>query len=421
MGQEEVSHLHNHSAPIRLEARTQKRVRALLAAVVLPLVALTLVGLIFLWPGKVALIGSQRQLVANSTEVLAEVTDLSPVSCLSLVGGVSDAQEVCATLLETREIVSVHVPPEIRQGLRVGDKLRVLRTSGAVSNQGAEGSTGLPSKVYIYLDMYRTFPLAILALIYVLVVVAVAWHKGILALAGLALSVTVIVFFVVPALMSGSSPLLVTLVGVSAMILASVYVAHGISIKTTTALLGTYFGLVVTTLAAFTATRWLHLTGTGEEIASVHNYFPTISLASLVTCGMVIAGLGALNDVTITQASTVWELYETNPARSRWAIFSSAMRVGRDHIASTVYTLSFAYAGTALPMLMLVMLVNRSGIDLVTSGQISEEIVRTLIASMGLVLAIPVTTGIGVLLLPHKREQEENNVVRSRSIRRKNG
>lgn len=130
---------------------------------------------------------------------------------------------------------------------------------------------------------------------------------------------------------------------------------------------------------------------------------PALGLPSLFICGIVVAGLGALNDVTITQASAVWELDETDPQMPRRKLFSRAMRIGRDHIASTVYTLAFAYVGTALPTLILAMLSQRPFLELLTVSQIAEEIVRTLVASIGLVLAIPATTAVGTFLVKFVR------------------
>ena len=121
-------------------------------------------------------------------------------------------------------------------------------------------------------------------------------------------------------------------------------------------------------------------------------------LRGLFLCGVVLAGLGVLNDVTITQASAVWELRSSAPEASRRVLFSRAMRTGRDHIASTVYTIAFAYAGAALPVLLLVQVYRLSLVQTLTSGQFAEEIVRTLVGSIGLVLAIPLTTAIATLV-----------------------
>jgi uncharacterized membrane protein len=184
------------------------------------------------------------------------------------------------------------------------------------------------------------------------------------------------------------------------MMFAAVYLAHGISVRTTTALVGTVVGLVITTLLAAWGTDAGHLTGTGTEGAyGLTVLVPGLSLSALLLCGMVIAGLGALNDVTITQASAVWELHASSPTAPARTVFTRAMRIGRDHIASTVYTLAFAYVGAALPTLLLVALSDRSRLDTLSAAEIAEEVVRTLVSSVGLVLAIPVTTAIGALVV----------------------
>ena len=105
--------------------------------------------------------------------------------------------------------------------------------------------------------------------------------------------------------------------------------------------------------------------------------------------------------MTITQASAVWELRAASPQASRWEIYAGAMRIGRDHVASTIYTIVFAYVGTALLVLMLLSIYDRSIFDLRSTEQLAEEIVRTLVTSIGLVLAVPVTTALGVLV-PHR-------------------
>ena len=116
-------------------------------------------------------------------------------------------------------------------------------------------------------------------------------------------------------------------------------------------------------------------------------------------CGIIIAGLGVLNDVTITQASAVWELYELSPGMSARRLFTGAMRIGRDHIASTVYTLVLAYAGAALPVILLFTLAGRQVGDVVTTEQVAEEVVRTLVGSIGLVLAVPLTTALAAVVV----------------------
>jgi uncharacterized membrane protein len=178
------------------------------------------------------------------------------------------------------------------------------------------------------------------------------------------------------------------------------YFAHGFSARTSTALLGTMFGLAITALLAAWATDAANLAGVGShDAATLTNISDNISISGIILCGLIISGLGVLNDVTITQSSAVWELWELAPETSARQLFTSAMRIGRDHIASTVYTIAFAYAGAALPVLILVMLYERPLGDALTSAELSEEVIRTLVGSVGLVLAVPVTTLIAVLVV----------------------
>jgi uncharacterized membrane protein len=160
------------------------------------------------------------------------------------------------------------------------------------------------------------------------------------------------------------------------------------------------FGLAITALLAWWATSAANLAGVGNHDATtLINTSANISISGVILCGLIISGLGVLNDVTITQSSAVWELYELAPNSSARKLFTSAMRIGRDHIASTVYTIAFAYAGAALPILIIVMLYDRPLGETLTSAELSEEVIRTLVGSIGLVLAIPVTTLIAVLVV----------------------
>ncbi|MCU1565294.1 MAG: YibE/F-like protein, partial [Pseudarthrobacter sp.] len=195
-------------------------------------------------------------------------------------------------------------------------------------------------------------------------------------------------------------PLLLALVGSTVIMIGVLYFAHGFSARTSTALLGTMFGLGITALLAAWATGAANLAGVGNhEATTLVNTSANISISGVILCGLIISGLGVLNDVTITQSSAVWELYELAPGSSARKLFTSAMRIGRDHIASTVYTIAFAYAGAALPILIIVMLYDRPLADTLTSAELSEEVIRTLVGSIGLVLAIPVTTLIAVLVV----------------------
>jgi hypothetical protein len=182
------------------------------------------------------------------------------------------------------------------------------------------------------------------------------------------------------------------------------YAAHGFSARTTTALVGTLFGLILIALLGWGATRWAHLTGVAAEDDYVlAAAAPNLSLTSVVMCGIILAGLGVLNDVTITQASAVWELADgqdpDGEGRRQRRLFSRAMRIGRDHIASTIYTIAFATAGASLSVLLLIAVYDRPLLQVLQTEQFAGEVIRTLVGSIGLVLAVPLTTAIGVAVV----------------------
>src|SRR3954465_1907171 len=222
---------------------------------------------------------------------------------------------------------------------------------------------------------------------------------GLLALVGLAFAFAVLLVFVLPALLDGASPTWVSLVGSAAIMFVVLYLAHGFSARTTTALLGTLFGLALSAVLGSLAVGVTRLTGfSSEDVVQLQQFDPTLDFSGLVIAALVVAGLGILNDVTITQASAVWQLHETDPGMTWRQVYRRGMAIGRDHIASTVYTIVFAYAGAALPLLLLFEIYQRPAGVVVTGSLVAEEAVRTLVAGIALVLAVPVTTAIGALV-----------------------
>jgi uncharacterized membrane protein len=414
---------HSEPAPAALAAR--KRANWLLAAVLIPLTLLTLAAMVMMWPsgnktdlklaspyaaapGVTFDTGTiQRVVVESCTQGSAQGGGAQPGTGQDTSGqkpaGQGSAQQGSDCTFAYTEPdkggnpVKVVINPDVAKshGVKVGDDIRYLNLSNA---QGASAGQGAPA--YIFVDFVRTLPIILLALLYAAVVIAVARWRGLRALIGLVGAYAVLVTFMLPGLVEGKPPLLLALVGSTVIMIGVLYFAHGFSARTSTALLGTMFGLGITSLLAAWATDAANLAGVGShDAATLANISDNISISGIILCGLIISGLGVLNDVTITQSSAVWELYELAPETSARQLFSSAMRIGRDHIASTVYTIAFAYAGAALPILIIVMLYDRPLGDALTSAELSEEVIRTLVGSVGLVLAIPVTTLIAVLVV----------------------
>ncbi len=284
-------------------------------------------------------------------------------------------------------------PPEPGQPKPVaGDNLRIVRQ---VDQQGATS--------YGFYDYERTWPLIVLAAAFALVIVAVARWRGLLAMVGIVVAFLVLVVFMLPALRDGAPAVPVALVGSAAILYAVIYLAHGVSLRTSAALLGTLTSLLLAALLSWAAIGLAHLTGLSEEQNNVvAAYMGNVSITGLLLAGFIIGSLGVLNDVTVTQASTVFELAAVDQTSQR-AVFLSAMRVGRDHIASTIYTLVLAYAGSSLPLLLLFSVANRSLGDVLTSESVAIEIVRSAVGGIALALSVPLTTAIATALATSAR------------------
>ncbi|MFC3298724.1 YibE/F-like protein [Arthrobacter agilis] len=404
------SHLHattsanatGDSEPSASTIATRRRATVLLSIILVPLGVVTLIAMVLLWPsgdrGSISVANpyATAEGVRFDVGTVREVGEADCPSSQPTVAAGGPAQT--CTIAYTRpaqggDLVPVEVTPELAQtdAVQAGDRIRYLDLSAVMQGGAAP---------FVFVDFVRSVPIVALAAVYAVVVIAVARWRGLRAIIGLVGALVILAQFILPGLVEGAPPLLLGLVGSIAIMYGVLYFAHGVSARTSTALLGTVFGLGVTALLAAWATDAAHLTGVGNENAyALVNASDQLSISSIILCGLIISGLGVLNDVTITQSSSVWELYELAPHTSGRRLFASAMRIGRDHIASTVYTIAFAYAGAALPILILVSLYDRALLDTLTSGELAEEVVRTLVGSIGLVLAIPLTTLIAVLVV----------------------
>jgi uncharacterized membrane protein len=272
--------------------------------------------------------------------------------------------------------------------LAVGDDIRISRQ---VDDAG--------TTTYAFYDYERTWPLAALAIVFALVIVVVARWRGLRALVGIVVAFGVLVVFLLPALLDGAPAVPVAVVASAAILYAVIYLAHGVSLRTSAALLGTLVSLLLAAVLSWGAIEFTHLTGLSEDQNNeVAAYLGQVSITGLLLAGFIIGSLGVLNDVTVTQASTAFELAALGDGASRREVFVGAMRVGRDHIASTVYTLVLAYAGSALPLLLLFSVANRSLGDVLTSESVAIEIARSAVGGIALALSVPLTTGIAALL-----------------------
>ena len=363
-----ASHVHSELP------KASERTTTILSVIVGVVVFLTAMGAAAVWPDDFSFRGSLPSTIEGARWVSATIVDVnSDGTVTATINGEEDnGPQDLATLSDPTIVLSP------------GDHVRALE---------------LPNGELGFSDFERASPMLLLFVVYVVLVIGIAWWRGIGALLGLAMAFGVVAFFTVPALFDGGNPLVIGLVTGSGALFALLYLAHGPNARTTTAYLGTLAGLAVTAALAVWAVDSSKLLGFWSEDGMHLELFSRgVSLQGVVICGIVLAGLGVLNDVTVTQASAVWELKAARPDLGWWSLFLRGMRIGRDHIASTVYTIAFAYVGAALPTLMFIALYSESIGRVLTTSDIAEEVVRTLVGSIGLVLAVPLTTLIGAFV-----------------------
>ncbi|WP_445330513.1 YibE/F family protein [Streptomyces sp. GSL17-111] len=409
------THHHGPAAPV------SRHLRTVIAAVLIPFATAVLVGLVALWPGGAPEGEDGRTGVGFDRQTQeARVTKSEEVDCADVNAQQQDGDAATAgpcRLLTVEVTTGPHVGRTFTEVLTPDATRRPDTGQGVVVAYAPQAPEELQ---YSIVDIEREFPMILLAVFFALVVVAVGRLRGLLALVGLAVTFGVLTLFILPAILQGSNPLLVAVVGGSAVMLVTLYLCHGLTARTSVAVLGTLISLVLIGLLGSLFIDWAELSGnTDDQTALVHSLYPDIEIRGLLLAGVLIGSLGVLDDVTVTQTSAVWELKQADPTASRRGLYSAAMRIGRDHIASVVNTLVLAYAGAALPLLLLFSIAEAGVGRVATSELVAEEIVRTLVGSIGLVASVPVTTGLAALVVSAGLGREDAGLRRAPRGRRR--
>src|SRR5918992_2726126 len=372
------------------------RTRRTLAAVAAILAIATFAGILLLRPQG----STKSDLAARGVSLPAEVYEGRVLS-------VRDAP--CPGTLPEQNIVCSRISVGMREGPDGGRTVSIERpqTEGAI-RYGAGDDVVLayepnapPELRYRIVDRERTSPLLWLTVLFAGAVVALGRLRGVAALTGLVATFLVLLLFVLPSILDGRSPLMVSVVGASALAFLALYLAHGFDPKTTVALLGTLASLILTAILASVFVEAAQISGLASEEATIIRIGAAqIDLSGLILGGVVIGALGAIDDMTVTQASAVWELRTANPLMSGADLVRSGLRIGRDHVAATVNTLFLAYAGASMPLLILFILSQQSLVTVANGEVVATEIVRTLVGSIGLVASVPITTWLAAHIAP---------------------
>lgn len=367
-----------------------------LLRIVVGLSVLAVAGIAVLWPRAAPDVvedvedvepGQTTELVDAVLLEVAEVPDPFEDDFALLPDAVNVA--ITARLEDTGETVTFEMIDDTGQLFAAGQRVRLAAIE-------------MPEQpvTYAVADFRRERQLGVLAALFLGAVIAFGRWQGVRAIIGLGLTFLLIIGFIVPAILGGRSPVAVALVGALAIMIMTLYLAHGYSRKTTAAVVGTAAALALTGVLAVVFVAAASITGFTSEDARLANLtVGGLSLQGLLLAGIIIGGLGVLDDVTMSQSSTVFELHRADPQAGFAQLTRGALNVGRDHIAATVNTLFLAYAGAALPLLILFATGIDGFFDILTSEIVAVEIVRTLVGSLGLIAAVPITTALAAALV----------------------
>lgn len=398
-----MGHGHSHvgEAP---QVEIGNRARVALISFLAAIGVLAVAGLIWLWPSG-AQVEAATQVVGDAPGVTYEMATITEVvdgceysiyeglPCLTAHVHVDTGEDAGST--QFIELAG----PSAQAGLRTGDTVEVARIP---TDQGP---------LYSYSGTDRMPVLITMGLLFFVAVVAVARWRGFFAIVGLGFAAFVLMGFMLPALIVGKPGMPVAIAGSIAIMYVVLYVAHGVTYRSSTALAGTIIGLLFTTGLGAVAVQAARLSGFADETDfDLGQLVLGLDFQQLLMCAIIIGGLGVLNDVTITQSSAVFELRAAAPEMSRTQIWRHGMRIGRDHIASTIYTIVFAYAGSALSVLLLLFFTNRDAMGLLRTEMFAGEIVRTLASAIGLIVCVPITTGIAALTVGPARQKPDTAV-----------
>jgi len=327
--------------------------------------------------------------------VPAQVTQILDQGQIDLSGHVQTYQVAQVNILSGKY---AGIPMQIDYGRR---QLRTNDYLLSVGDKVIVSISKTPDNVVnaYFVDFIRTTPLLWLFLTFSASIIVISQWKGFRALVSMLFSLVVIVSYIIPHILSGEDPLTVSIIGSAVLLGTSLYLTYGWNLKTHSSVLGMIFVLILTGALSWVFVLSARLDGSGDEnsLYLLQTLQTSINLRGLLLGGYIIGALGVLDDLVTTQASAVFELHYANPTFKFRALYNSAMRIGQDHVAATVNTLVLAYAGASLPMLLLFSLAHGDYGYLVNFSFIAEEIVRTLVGSLGLIAAVPLTTIIAIL------------------------
>ena len=374
-----------------------RRVRMLLAAALIPIALATLIGLWLTWPGDPP--RSKVDVGFGLRPVQGQVLAATSAPCTSGSTGAGQAKK-CISLNVL--LTDGDSPGVMIQQVLPDEPSTPHFTAGDDIVLGYTGGNPSEAESYQIQDFQRGGSMLWLVALFAAAVLLLGRWRGLASLLALGFSFLLLAIYLFPAILTGASPVVVGVLAASVIMFGVLYLTHGFSAQTSSAVLGTVLSLALIGVLGTAFSAATRLTGLDDDTAKLIGVLGHgIDTRGLLLAGMVIGALGVLDDVTVTQTSSVWELRRANPELGVRALYTSALRIGRDHISSAVNTLALAYTGAALPILLIFSLSGQGFGTMVTTQDIAQEVVRTLVGSIGLVAAVPITTAIAALVARH--------------------
>jgi len=351
------------------------------------------VAVIYLLLSQVQLPGEGFSTLGSDT-VRAEVTQIIEEGEIDLGGHVQNYQIARVNILNGEYAGIIMEIDYGRRQIRSDDYL--LKVGDPIMVAISKTPDNVVNAYFV--DYMRITPILWLAITFAIAIILISRWKGVRSLLSMAFSLYVIIGYIIPHILIGEDPLRVSIIGSIILLSVTLYLTYGWTLKTHAAVVSMIIVLILTGALSALFVLFARLNGTGDEnVMFLMQAMETpINLRGLLLGGMIIGALGVLDDLVTTQASAVFELHHANPGYGFLELYHSAMRIGQDHVAATVNTLVLAYAGASLPMLLLFSLARGDYGYLVNFSFIAEEVVRTLVGSLGLIAAVPLTTTIAI-------------------------
>lgn len=327
---------------------------------------------------------TQESLEASIEKILEEKQPYQKIELLVTKGSLKDKKII---------VENGDLPVANLQKYKLGDKVVVSYSKDFKGND-----------MFYISDFVRRDSLIWLFIIFIILTIYIAKCRGLMSLIGMAISFLIIFFYILPNISAGLDPIQIAITGSLFIIPITFYFSHGLNKKTTVAIVGTIIALIITGILASIFVNFAKLTGFASEEASFLEVAKpgAINMKGLLLAGIIIGVLGVLDDITISQSAIVFQLKEINNKLKFSELYSRAMNIGQDHISSMVNTLILVYTGAALPLLILFINNPRPFSEVINYEMIADEIVRTLVGSIGLILSVPITTFIASMIASKK-------------------